>query len=282
MKEHELRDALRGAMATVTPPPPMSATSVMEGARRSRVRRRTIWAGAGSGLVAATVLVATAFIPGSPGQSRDAGGPGAAPNPGASKPGPWPTGPDGQPQEDRTARAGERYEKGATLFDRLLAMVPSGYTVPDRFRNGTDIAPSRYHQAEFEDRIGGTEVWSYLANLEVQQGERVGELMVEVYTAGNQLPTDPCALTLSLWGLRGDCEPVTVGTAQVGVVVRSTGDDRRLDQWAAYRHPDGVVVFVAQAARPVAAGEQQLGLTTLPFTGPQLAALATSEKLHLT
>jgi hypothetical protein len=46
----------------------------------------------------------------------------------------------------------------------------------------------------------------------------------------------------------GDCQVVTVGAVQVGVVVQPTGDDR-FDQWAAYRHPDGVVVFVAQSLK---------------------------------
>jgi hypothetical protein len=75
----------------------------------------------------------------------------------------------------------------------------------------------------------------------------------------------------------GVCEIVTVGTVQVGVAVQPTGD-RRFDQWAAYRYPDGVVVFVAQgrtfdASRP--------SLTSLPYTVEQLASLATNAAFHL-
>jgi hypothetical protein len=280
MKEHELRDALHSAMTTIAPPPPMSATSVIETARRTRVRQRTIWAGAGCGLAAATVLVATALIPGSPGPSLTVGGPGVAPNPEVSKPGPWPTSSDGQPQEDRTARAGERYEQGVELLDQLMAAVPAGYTVPDR-PDTSDSVGSRYHQAQFEDRVGGTDLWSYMATVEVVQGGRTGGMLAEVHTAGNQLPTEPCALAQRLWGMTGECQVVPVGAARVGVVVRPTGADKRYDQWAAYRHPDGVVVFVAQAKTVFSPGEQLQPLTALPLTVQQLATLATNEKLHL-
>ncbi|MEU9507096.1 hypothetical protein AB0D32_12535 [Micromonospora sp. NPDC048170] len=69
----------------------------------------------------------------------------------------------------------------------------------------------------------------------------------------------------------------TVAAAQVGVVVRPGRDDR-FDQWAAYRHPDGVVVFVAQGAN---LDDERPGLTTLPFSVQQLAALALNERFHL-
>ena len=61
------------------------------------------------------------------------------------------------------------------------------------------------------------------------------------------------------------------------MVVRPAGDDR-FDQWAAYRHPDGVVVFVAQGA---SLDDERPGLTTLPFSVRQLAALAVNERFHL-
>ncbi|MET8349000.1 MULTISPECIES: hypothetical protein [unclassified Micromonospora] len=56
------------------------------------------------------------------------------------------------------------------------------------------------------------------------------------------------------------------------------GRDDRFDQWAAYRHPDGVVVYVAQRAK---LGDDPPALTTLPFSVPQLAALAVDERFHL-
>jgi hypothetical protein len=282
MNEQELRDGLRSAMAVATPPPrSVNAAAVIRGARRARARQRTIWAGAGTGLLVAAVLVGAGLPLGSPGQPLDFGAPGVAPSPGASKPGPWPTGPDGQPQEDRTARAGERYEQGVKLLDRLVAAVPLGYTVPDRAGNGRDIAPSRHHQAQFEDRVGGTELWSYQASIEVARGQGTGRILAEVHTAGNQLPSEPCALSQRLWGMRGECQLVSVGAAQVGVVAWPTGGDPLFDQWAGFRHPDGVVVFVAQARSVFPVVERQQPLTTLPFTVQQLAALATSENLHL-
>lgn len=281
MTEQDLREAMRRTMAASTPPPPMSATSVMHSVRRARIRR-TVWASAGCTLAVATIAVTAAAIPGSPGPSIQFGGPpGVAPNPEQSKPEVWPTGPDGKPQEDRTARAGERYDKGVKLLAELVAAVPAGYAVPDDPET-SDLPGSRTHQAQFEDRVGGTDVWSYLATIQVAEGQRLGGLLAEVHTAGNQLPTGPCQLTLQLWGMQGECQVVTVGTAQVGVVVRSTGQDRRYDQWAAYRHPDGVVVFVAQTAKPAYGAEPRQPLAELPFTIQQLATLATSEKLHLT
>ncbi|MEK8109617.1 sigma factor-like helix-turn-helix DNA-binding protein [Micromonospora sp. M12] len=70
------------------------------------------------------------------------------------------------------------------------------------------------------------------------------------------------ALAQEFWGMQGECQVESVGAARVGVVVRPGGDDR-LDQWSAYRHPDGVVVFVAQGVR---LDESRPELTTLPFS----------------
>lgn len=120
-------------------------------------------------------------------------------------------------------------------------------------------------------------MWSYLSSVALAQGERMGRLLVEVHAAGSQLPAEPCALARQFWGMQGECQLMTVGAAQVGVVVRPAGDDR-FDQWAAYRHPDGVVVFVAQGAK---LGDGRPGLTTMPFSVRQLAALAVDERFHL-
>jgi hypothetical protein len=283
MTEQDLREAFRRTMAASTPPPPMSAASVMHGVRRTRIRR-SVWAGAGCTLAVATIAMATAAIPGSPGPSLQFGGPGpsVAPNPDESKPEVWPTGPDGQPQQDRTARAGERYDKGVALLAELEAVVPAGYTVPDDPET-SDGPASRTHQAQFENRVGGTDVWSYQAIIQIAQGQRLGGLLVEVHTAGNTMPGEPCALTHEFWGMTGECQVVSAGAAQVGVVVNATGPDRRYDQWAAYRHPDGVVVFVAQSAEAMNYGTKPVQpLAKLPFTVQQLATLAISEKLHLT
>ncbi|MFI9643717.1 hypothetical protein ACIG87_27295 [Micromonospora sp. NPDC051925] len=120
-------------------------------------------------------------------------------------------------------------------------------------------------------------MWSYQSSATLAQGQRMGRLAVEVHSAGSLLPADPCALARQFWGMGGTCEVVTVGTTPVGVVVRA-GDDDRFDQWAAYRHPDGVVVFVAQSGK---FGDGRPELTALPFPVRQLAALAVDERFHL-
>jgi hypothetical protein len=105
-----------------------------------------------------------------------------------------------------------------------------------------------------------------------------GQLLAEVHTTNNGLPQEPCALAKTFWGMKGDCEVVTVGKAKVGVV---NGTEDRIEQWAAYRHPDGVVVFVAQS-RNANNGESTLKpLKDLPLPESELAALATDDRFHL-
>ncbi|RZU75808.1 hypothetical protein EV384_4376 [Micromonospora kangleipakensis] len=280
MNGEELREALRGEMASTTPPPPLSAAAALGAARRARGRRRTAWACAGSAAaVLAVAGVAAIGAPGAGGLSPGGPGPQAIPHPSSKDTAkPWPTGPDGRPQENRTARAGTRYDQAIRLLDEIVSVAPAGYTAPEKPANQpADQMPLRDHQAQFEDKVNGVDVWSYMSSAALAQGERMGRLLVEVHTAGSQLPAEPCALARQFWGMQGECQLVTVGGAQVGVVVRPTGDDR-FDQWAAYRHPDGVTVFVAQGAK---LGDGRPGLTTLPFSVQQLAALAVDERFHL-
>ncbi|TDB79440.1 hypothetical protein [Micromonospora sp. KC721] len=289
MNAEQLRETLRSELAASNPPPPPSTTVALGAGRRALLRRRAVWACTGS---AATVLAiaAVAALPGlaSQGPAGEvyrpaAAGPQSIPQPSTTSTAgphpsptqPWPTGPDGQPQEDRTARAGTRYDQGAKLLEQILAVVPPGYTAPEN--PPADQAPLREHQAQFEDRVNGVDVWSYLSSVTLAEGKRQGNLLVEVHTAGNELPTEPCALAQRFWGMKGECQAVTAGARKVGVVVRPTGDDR-FDQWAAYRHPDGVVVFVAQS-RGSNGGATEL--PKLPFSVEQLAALATDDRFHL-
>ncbi|WP_433281862.1 hypothetical protein [Micromonospora sp. CA-244673] len=290
MNGEELREALRHEMAGVVPPPPLDATTALGAARRTRARRRTGWACAGSAAVVlavagvAAVGTTGAGVPG----TGTAGPGGLSPSASGTKPSPapsapetasaWPTGPDGRPQEDRTARAGNRYDQAVRLLNELISAVPAGYVVPENRPNQpADDDPPRGSQAEFEDRVEGVDVWRYTSTATVTQGDRTGRVLVEVYTRGNRLPTEPCALTRQFWGMQGECQVVTVGDAKVGVVVRPTVD-RRFEQWSAYRHPDGVVTFVAQTPN---FGSPQHGLAKMPFTVPQLAALAMDDRFHL-
>ncbi|MGC5032847.1 hypothetical protein [Micromonospora sp. DT229] len=271
MDGQQLREALRDEMTSLTSPPPLGTQAMLGTARRARTRRRTFQACVGS----AAAVVAVAFFgtfasPGVGGGWSPAAPLIGGPSSGDDTASPWPTGPDGLPQEDRTARAGTRYDRGAELLDQLRTVVPAGYTVPT-----SPEAPS--HQAQYDQTVNGVDVWNYTSSMPLAKGDWSGHILVEVHTAGNQLATEPCALARQFWGMQGDCEPVTVAAAQVGVVVGPGGEDR-FDQWAAYRHPDGVVVFVAQAMNR---GSNQQGGTELPFSESQLAALAVDKRFHL-
>ncbi|MET7672496.1 hypothetical protein [Micromonospora luteifusca] len=278
MNGEELRDALCSEMASITPPPPLSTGATLGAARRAHFRRRAVWASLGS---VAVVLAVTGFAAvGDPGGRvyQPAGGlPAPSERSGDTKEA-WPTGPDGRPQEDRTARAGTKHDQGVHLLNEVVSVVPAGYTKPDDPANQpAEQRTLRTHQAQFEAKVNGVDLWSYMSSVAVAQGTGTGRVIVEVHDAGNPLPTEPCALAQNFWGMQGECQVETVGAAQVGVVVRP-GSDERLDQWSAYRHPDGVVVFVAQGTR---LDESRPALKQLPFSVPQLAALAVDERFHL-
>ncbi|MFE9919970.1 hypothetical protein ACFYPG_32915 [Micromonospora sp. NPDC005553] len=275
MNEQELREGLRSEMAETTPPPPLSTTAALGAARRTHFRRRALLASLGS---AAVVLAVTGFAAVATPDGHIYQPAGQGPLASQDTKEPWPTGPDGQPQEDRTARAGSKYDQGVHLLTEAVSVIPSGYSTPDDPPGqSAEERTLRTHQAQFEDKVDGVDVWSYSSSVAVAQGEGTGRVIVEVHAAGNPLPTEPCDLAQKFWGMKGECQVETVGPVRVGVVVRPSSDDR-LDQWSAYRHPDGVVVFVAQAAR---LDESRPGLTKLPFSVPQLAALAADERFHL-
>ncbi|WP_433263546.1 hypothetical protein ACQPWR_26520 [Micromonospora vinacea] len=273
MNEQELREGLRSEMAGMTPPPPLSTTAALGAARRTHFRRRAVWASFGSAVVVLAVA-GFAAVATPDGHVYQPAGQGPLAPPDTKEP--WPTGPDGQPQEDRTARAGSKYEQGIHLLAKAVSIVPAGFTAPEDPPGRSDPT-LRTHQAQFEAEVNGVDVWSYLSSVAVAKGKGTGRVIVEVYDAPNPLPTEPCELAQKFWGMRGECRVETVGAARVGVVVRPSDDDR-LDQWSAYRHPDGSVVFVAQGVR---LDESRPALTKLPFSVPQLAALAVDERFHL-
>ena len=160
-----------------------------------------------------------------------------------------------------------------------MSVTPDGYTAPPNPANlSPDQMPLRSHQATFEGKGNGVDMWRYMSWAALALGEQMGRLLVEVQTPGREMPAEPCALAQQFWGMEGECQVLTVGTAQVGVVVQP-GSDQRFDQWAAYKHPDGGVVFVAQAKEIF--GADRPALAALPFTIFQLANLATDERFHL-
>jgi hypothetical protein len=284
MDEQDFRASLLDAVSKNTAPPAMRAEHALRAGRRAARRRTAATGGAAVGVAAvvATVAMAAGGVFGSHGPLQ-VGTPGLAPSaqPGTAKPNVWPTGPDGNPQQDRTARAGLKYEQGQTLGDQLLAVVPAGYTVPDN-PGGDQRIPSRYAQAQFEDRVGGKDLWTYMATAQVAKDGKAGQLIVEVHDPGlGPANAAPCALAASFWGESGTCEVVAVDGIDVGVVT-SNGADRRLDQWAAYRHPDGTVVYFAQSRQPNFAGDATPEpLDVLPLTKTQLAGLAKDQRFHV-
>lgn len=278
MNGDQLREALRDEMLGVAAPPRPSTDGMLRSARRARNRRRVIRACAGSATAVLAVAGVVALATPDGGDRRPpAALPQTAPSPDDSAE-PMPTGPDGLPQEDRTARAGTRYHKAILLLDQLVTVVPAGYTAEKTVSSKTGKETLGTHEANFIGRADGAELWSYTASVDVAKGTWRGRLLTEVHTPGNPLPTEPCGLARAFWGMGGmggECQPMTVGDATVGVVVRPGADDR-FDQWAAYRHPDGMVVFVAQGAY-----DRQTSASPLPFTARELATLAVDQRLHL-
>ena len=278
MNENDLREAMHHTLVITPEPPPMDSATAITAGRRAARRRMTL-AGAG----AATVLVALGAAAAGPGLlpgSGDGGSPWAGPGSTPATPGPadtkptWPIDGDGQPQQDATARSGLRYEQGKRVLNGILAVVPDGYTTPTG--DAGDGIPLRDHQGAVES--DGS--WGYLASAAVTKDKGTGRLLVEVHTKDNTLAKEPCALARQFWGMGGTCEQTTVGKAKVGVVV-TPGSDQRLDQWAAYRYPDGTVVFVAQSRNATNAESGMQPLAELPLTVPQLAALAADDRFHL-
>jgi hypothetical protein len=284
VNETELRGAMRAA-TTMAPPPAMNSAAALTAGRRA-VRRRNTLVGVG-GVATLVALTALAVNLGLPRLAGDGDGdnfvpaaqPSVAPTPSEADTKPaWPIDGNGQPQQDATARSGEHYNQGKELLDKVLAVVPDGWTTPTG--SSTDGSPLRDHQAQV---IGdnGKPPWEYLAYAAVAKDGKVGRVLAQVEMPGNGLPKEPCALTKTFWGMKGDCQVKTVGKLKVGVVVKATGDDR-FNQWAAYRYADGAVVYVAQSRNESNSDTSSKALKDLPFSVDGLAALAVDARFHLT
>ncbi|MFF5231843.1 hypothetical protein [Dactylosporangium sp. NPDC000521] len=298
MNEDDFRVSLRGALDSSTPPPPMSPAVAVATGRQAVRRRNLVAGGAGLGVTAVVAAVAVAVAGGGSGSAapQQVGAPpsvaataGSAPPtapatlptspaPGDSKE-VWPTGPNGQPQQDRTARAGHKFDQGEQLMRDLLAVVPAGYTALDN--PGTDqLVSSRMSQAQYEGKVAGKDAWSYLAATQLGKGGGVGQLLVTVYEPGLIAATgDACAVAGGFWTRPASCRLVT--TAGVTVGVATGGPGHGYDQWAAYRHPDGTVVFLAQSKTDDRPGGGDQGLAALPLPEDRLAALVVDERFHI-
>ena len=121
MTEQMLREALHDAMTAGAAPPPMSSTVMVRVARRARNPCRVGWSGASCAALVATIAVTASVLPRPPAgisTGLSGGVPAVAPVYAPATAQAWPTGPDGTPQENRTATAGARYEQGCSCSTR--------------------------------------------------------------------------------------------------------------------------------------------------------------------
>lgn len=186
---------------------------------------------------------------------------------------PWPDG-----QTDRTAYNGPQAERGVQLLNVLKASVPAGYDAPalKYVQSEDQNGDMQRTQAQIASNRGEPEVWKYLAHTPVRKDGQVGVLLAEVSTANAKLPTEPCALAKTFWGMsNASCKVVEVGGKQVGVASLAV-PDRGLSTWASYRADNGWTVTIAQGASYEGGGYPALAAE--PFLTPELAALAADPK----
>jgi len=260
VNEQDLREALREAMTDAVPPRPVTADAALTNAQRALRARRANIAGLGVG-VAVVALVAGAFtVPGPRTLLGTAAGPVTTPAPTSSI-----------EHGDRTQYNGPQYDKGVQLLDALDGILPYPLqrATPEQTKGAQFVL--RTHQAQVEDWDKNT--WSYSAIEAVAPpgANGAGQLAVEVHGPGNDVPADPCQVAKAFWGgtIGGACEDVQVGGKHVGLV-RHTSSSHP-DALAAYRYPDGTVVYLTQSKEYFASGVA--GLATLPLTDDQLANL---------
>jgi hypothetical protein len=280
MNEEDLKDAFHDVIVRSTPPSPMDPAQALNQGRRVRKRRTMALAGAAVvtltvGAVAGPTLISNLADNGSVGPMVAGSTPSqATPTtvPTTRKSGdPWPDG-----QTDRTASAGPRAIRAVTLMTDLSSSVPAGFSAPDlKYPGGR---PMRSPQAQYASSDGEQDYWEYQASIPVQKDNRVGRLLVVSTTPDGKSATAPCKLAQSFWGGTGTCAIVDVDGKKVGVLTAKKGSE--YDQWAAYRHDDGTVVFLAQAKK-VADDAARKPLTQPVFTPRQLAEQVTSAKYKI-
>ncbi|WP_427892853.1 hypothetical protein ACQHIV_08115 [Kribbella sp. GL6] len=290
MKEEDLGEALHDLMVRTSPPPSMDPATALDQGRRALKRRRITLTGAAVVTLAVGVGVGPALVvhyagnrPASPmvaGTGPVATTPVQTPSavstvtpsaPATRKSGdPWPEG-----QTDRTASAGPRADRAVALMNELSSSVPAGFTAPNlKYPDGRGM---RWPQAQYASNDGEQDYWEYQAIIPVQKGDRVGGLLAMSTTPDGKPATTPCKLAQKFWGGTGTCAVVDVAGKKVGVV--TTKGKSSYDQWAAYRYPDGTVVYVAQTKKTD--NDARSPLTQPIFTTNQLAELATSPKFKI-
>jgi hypothetical protein len=277
MNEQDLKRAFEDVVVASSPPPSMDPGSALDVARKARSKRRSSMVGAAVAVLVVGVGLGSAFAlnPKAAEEYMMGVGPSSSSNSSSASKSdnPWPDG-----QTDRTAYNGPQAERGVQLLNVLKASVPAGYDAPalkygePEYQNG-DMQRT---QAQIASNRGEQEVWEYLAHTPVRKDGKVGVLLAEVSTPNAKLPTEPCALAKSFWGMsKASCKVVDVGGKQVGVASLAT-PDRGLSTWASYRAANGWTVTIAQGASYAGGGYPALAAE--PFLTPQLAALAADPK----
>lgn len=303
MNEQDFKNALRQTMTVQPPPPPMSDAVVLEAAHRDTKRRRAMMAGLGSAAAVAAVVVGVAVIaPGAGAGSAPGGGvevgaqQSTAPPVSGTEAAPPASGTETAPpasgaeteasgkstvnrpsgMTDNTARSGPEADRAQELATELDAAVPAGYATPgDLEGQGALDGPLKSNQAHLDDYTNGQSKWSYSAITPLTKGNGVGKLVIEVSTPRDETNTVALCDLPPFWGEGGDCSEIVVG----GKTVAVNGKSERFGQWAVYRHDDGTVVYVAQAAEFEDAGHP--ALAGPPLTTEQLAALAADPRFNL-
>ena len=264
MNEQDLRRAFHDVMVASSPPPSMDPSAALRSGRQARSRRTAMWTGAVVMVLVTGVGLGTALV------ANGVSVPGLQFGSNGSSGGPTET-------NGRTQVNGPQADKGKELLNDLIALVPDGYRTDqmqyqDPSYNGSDMQTNQAQK--------GDDAWEYMVITPVQKDAGVGKLITEVHAAGNNLPAEPCALAQKFWGMSGECQVVDVAGKKVGLVTKNTsGRDETFDQWAAYRHPDGTVVFVGQGKGFYGSGRPALGSQV--FTTEKLASLATDSRFHI-
>lgn len=273
MNEQDLRNAFERVLVASSPPPSMDPGRALDAAHSARSRRRASLVAAAVAVLVVGLGVGSAFAL-NPGLGRDIMMGAGKLLPQTEWGSEWPLG-----QTDRTATNGPQADRANKLLEELKGVVPPGYDAPQLKYpdSGSDMQRTQGQVASDKGTV--PEVWEYMAQTPVRKDGKVGWLLVEVSTPNPRMPTEPCAVAKTFWGMGGECQVVDVKGLRVGVVQRNTSDRDSFDKWAAYRANDGQIVFVAQDDKYGGSGQPELDVPV--FTEQQLAELATDPRFRV-
>lgn len=267
MNEQDLKRAFEDVVAS-SPPPSMDPGRALAVARKAQSRRRSSLVGAVVAVLVVGVGLGTAFALNPKGTTEYMTGAGPSSS-SSSWAGEWPDG-----QTDRTAKNGPQADKANKLLEELKGVVPAGYDAPQL---GGDMQRTQGQVASDKGQV--PEVWEYMAQTPVRKDGKVGWLLVESSTPNPAMPTEPCALAKTFWGMGGPCQVVDVKGLKVGVVQSNPSGRDQFDKWAAYRAQDGQIVTIAQDDKYLGGGYPELDAPV--FTEQQLAELATDPRFRV-